>query len=170
MESEESKVRVTADAAGNVVTPSKKNMAWGHICLSQTKIVIDDRGFARPKRITTLIHGLLKDLKGFNWNNNQELKGTIIIKEQLTPFNKKEPQHDYKVAGKTGIVCTIDDQPIYFKTFYKANPSASDEFILDEQGNRMFHDNTEDIKYAYRMLALADTPETVNIDPDLNIM
>jgi hypothetical protein len=39
----------------------------------------------------------------------QELPGTIVIEESLTPFNKKAPERDLKIAGETGIVCRVGD-------------------------------------------------------------
>lgn len=153
-------VRVTADAAGNVVVPSKNNAEWGHIRVEQERILIDERGFARKRRISALIPGLISDLKSFNWKNGQELKGTIIVKEQLEPFNKKEPERDYKVAGKTGIVCCIEGQPIYRKTFYNNNPNAQDVFILDENGMPAMHDNGDAIRAAYANLSDVEQFET----------
>jgi hypothetical protein len=44
-----SSVIVAADAAGNVVVPSSNNSEWGHIRVTQKRIIIDERGFARPK-------------------------------------------------------------------------------------------------------------------------
>jgi hypothetical protein len=136
-----SKVRVTADAAGNVIVPSKKNPEWGHIRVEQIRMVVDDRGFARKKPVSTLIHGTINDLKGFNWVKGQEVDGKVIIKEQLIPFNEKDPERDYKIAGETGIVCTKDDQPIYRKAFYTTNESAGDVFEA--------HTNTDVIREAY---------------------
>lgn len=164
-----SKVKVTADAAGNVVVPSKNNSIWGHIRVVQDRVVIDDRGFARLRSVSALIPGLIKDLKAFNWKADQELKGTIIIKEQLEPFNPKEPERDYKIAGRTGIPCCIDGQPIYRKAFYSTNAEASDVFITDEFGNIVSHNNVDDIRAAYLELAEQDSLKESE-SQDLNIM
>ena len=51
------------------------------------------------------------------------------------------PERDYKIAGKTGIVCCQDGQPIYRKTFYTLNSSAEDVLVS--------HNNIEDIRAAY---------------------
>jgi hypothetical protein len=160
-----SKVKVTADAAGNVVTPSKTNPEWGHIRVEQAKIVIDERGFARKKVISALIPGTIKDLKSFGWKANQEIEGTVIFKEQLTPFNPKEAERDYKVAGKTDVVCCIDGQPIYRKTFFKTESNAKDICIMDEQGNPVTHDNGEAIRAAYLAISEKEASEAnTNID------
>lgn len=143
-----SRVKVTADELGNVVVVSKNNPEWGHIRVEQTRITIDDNGFARKKTISALIHGTTDDLTDFGWRAGQQLDGKIIFKESLEPFNVKDPERDYKVAGKTGIVCCLDGQPIYRKTFYTTNASAQDIAVA--------HNNVEDIRAAY-----ADTVESI---------
>jgi hypothetical protein len=144
-----SKVRVMADAAGNVVVPSKNNSEWGHIRVTQDRMVIDDRGFARKRTLSALIPGTVNDLKGFGWKKDQEVEGTVFFKEQLEPFNKKDPDRDFKKAGKTDVVCCIDGQPIYRKTFYSQLPQVTDEHILDDEGYPLSHDNVDDIRAAY---------------------
>lgn len=137
-----SKVIVTADAAKNVIVPSKNSPEWGVIRVEQTRMVIDAGGFARKKKVSALIPGLITDLKGFGWNAGEEVEGKIIVKEQLTPFNEKDPERDYKIAGKTGIVCCVDGQPIYRKAFYTLNQEAYDVTLE--------HNNTEAIRAEYQ--------------------
>ena len=136
-----SKVKVTGDVAGNVIVPSKNNPEWGYIRVEQDRMLVDENGFARKKTISALVHGTIADLKGFNWKVSQETEGKIIFKEQLKPFNETEPERDYKVAGKTGVICTVEGQPIYRKTFYSINENAVDTPLA--------HDNMEAIKAAY---------------------
>jgi hypothetical protein len=137
-----SKVKVTAEeVTGNVVVVSKNNPEWGHIRVEQSRTTIDDNGFARKRNISALIHGTVEDLKSFKWVNGQEVPGQIIAKESLEPFNMNSPERDYKIAGKTGIVCCQDGQPIYRKTFYTLNSSAEDVLVA--------HNNIEDIRAAY---------------------
>jgi hypothetical protein len=137
----DSKVKVTADETGAVIIVSKNNPEWAHIRVEQSRIVIDDNGFARRKVISALVHGTVEDLKSFGWTKGKDLEGKVIFKESLEPFNVKEPERDYKVAGKTGIVCCQDGQPIYRKTFYTLNGSAEDISVA--------HTNIEDIRAAY---------------------
>lgn len=148
-----SRVKVTADAAGNVIVQSKNNPAWGHIRVEQTRMTIDERGFARKRTVSALIHGTLEDLKGFKWSNGQEIDGKIIVKERLEPFNTEDPERDYKIAGETGIVCCSDGQPIYRKSFFTVNMNAYDETIE--------HNNTEDIKAAYAEMSEANKEENI---------
>lgn len=137
-----SKVKVTAEeVTGNVVVVSKNNPEWGHIRVEQSRTMIDDNGFVRKRNISALIHGTVEDLKSFKWANSQEVPGKIIAKESLEPFNMNQPERDYKIAGKTGIVCCQDGQPIYRKTFYTLNSSAEDVLVA--------HNNIEDIRAAY---------------------
>lgn len=137
-----SKVKVTADeSTGSVIVVSKNNPEWAHIRVEQSRIVIDDNGFARRKTISALVHGTVDDLKSFGWTKGLELSGKIIFKESLEPFNVSQPERDYKVAGKTGIVCCQDGQPIYRKTFYTLNSTAEDVSVA--------HTNIEDIRAAY---------------------
>lgn len=137
-----SKVKVTADeTTGAVVITSKNNPEWGHIRLEQSRVIIDDNGFARKKPISALIHGTVEDLQSFNWKAGQELPGQICFKESLEPFNFNQPERDYKIAGKTGVVCCLDGQPIYRKTFYTTNSSVENVSIA--------HNNVDAIRAAY---------------------
>ena len=143
-----SKVVVTADAAGNVVVPSKNNPEYGYIRVEQTKIVFDDNGFMSKKPISAIINGLVADLQSMGWSKNQELTGKISIKEQTTAFSKKQPESDYKVAGKTGIICTFEGAPIYRKTVYTTNSSTEDVTVA--------HDNVEAIRTKYAEILAAE--------------
>lgn len=128
------KVVVTTDAAGNVITQSKKNQEYGFIRVSQMRADFDNRGFASIKEVTALIHGTVEALKKFNWHANQEIDGKIVVREQLKPFNAKDAERDLKFAGDTGVICTHEGQPIYRKHFYTLNLNASD--ILVEHTNK----------------------------------
>jgi hypothetical protein len=143
-----SKVIVTADAAGNVIVPSKNNTDWGHIRVTQDRMVVDDNGFARKKNLSALIVGKISDLKGFGYKKDQEIEGKIIFKESLEPFNTSDPERDYKKAGKTGIICCQDGQPIYRKNFYKQDGESMDVCVE--------HTNGDDIKVAYAAMKEAE--------------
>jgi hypothetical protein len=139
------KVRVCGDASGNIIVPSKTNPEYGHIRVEQERMIIEEAtGFARSKTISALIPGLVKDLKNFGWVKDQEVEGKVIFKEQLAPFNMKDAERDYKIAGKTEITCCVDGQPIYRKTFYSPSEKAEDVAVA--------HTNGDDIKAAYALL------------------
>lgn len=137
----DSKVKVTAKD-GHVIVKSSNNPTFGHIRVEQTKMVIDDEtGFAKRKLISALVPGEISDLKGFGWEDQQEVEGKIRIVEQLHPFNKKDPDRDIKIAGKSGITCTVEGKPVYRKHFYTTNASLEDVLVK--------HDNQDEIREAY---------------------
>jgi len=135
-----SPVRVSADAAGNIIGQST-NPEWGYVRVVQEKVLIDDNGFLRKKEISALIQGSMEDLKSFNFKPGQEMPGKIIVLEATTPFNFRNPDRDLKVAGGTGIPCTIEGSPIYRKTRYTEASNAQDTLIR--------HDNVEELRAAY---------------------
>jgi len=149
----DAKVVVAADKAGNVIVRSSNNPEYGHIRVEQTRMVIDDSGFARRKKLSALIPGLVEDLRGFGWTAGELVDGKIIVKESLTPFNTQEPERDYKIAGNSGIVCCQDGMPIYRKNFFTLSASAEDTSVE--------HTNGEEIKAAY-----AELKETSAMKPN----
>ena len=132
-----SKVTVTADEAGNVIVKSVKNPEYGHIRVEQTRMVIDDSGFARKRKLSALIPGTIQDLKYFDWKAGDHVDGKIIVKDSLEPFNKKNPERDYKIAGKSGVICCVEDQPIYRKNFYTLNMKSFDVKIEHTNSNEI---------------------------------
>jgi len=136
-----SKVKILADDTNTVLHQSKVNPDYGYIRLTQERNVIDETGFFRIQHLSTLMHGLMDDLQIMNFTANQEMPGQIVIQESLLPFNKKDPSRDYKVAGNTGIMCTVNGKPIYRRTLYTVKPNAEDVTVQ--------HDNKEEIQLAY---------------------
>lgn len=136
-----SKVKVTANEDGRVVIPSDNNPTFGYVRVKQERAVTDENGWIRIKSLTALVPGTVSDLTKLGWVNGQMISGTIVIREQMMPFNKRNPERDLKVAGNTGIVCKVGDDPIYRNTFYTTNPSAQDVIIA--------HTNVDEIKAAY---------------------
>jgi hypothetical protein len=133
---------------------SKNNPEWGHIRVEQTKMMVDDRGFARTTRISALIPGEVEALASFGFTAGQELAGTIYAREQTNPFDKVTPERDLKIAGSTGIICRIGDEAIYRKNFYNENSEKLDETIE--------HTNKAEIIAAYdsvRVSAVAPSAE-----------
>lgn len=141
MNNHDSKVIVTANKAGQVIVPSKNNPEWGYIRLEQTRKMIDEQNFVRKKVVSALVKGEISDLQEFGWSDKQEIGGKIIVKEQMTPFDEKNPERDLKVAGDTGVVCKSGDAPIYRKAFWVEDENAEDVTIE--------HTNTDEIKAAY---------------------
>lgn len=148
------KVKVTADAAGNVITVSKKNADWGHIRVKQVRMVVDENGFARPHPMSALIIGTIQDLKNYGYKDGQEISGKIIFKESLKPFNNEDPDKDLKVAGETGITCLVGDKPIYRKNFYSDSEDAQDVSLE--------HTNGDAIKAAHAELKKKKAAEKID--------
>lgn len=134
----QSKVRVTADINGNVIGVSQNNPEYGYVRVEQSVTQISEAGWLKPVKRSALIKGKVEDLAQAGFVEGHELSGKIIVKESLTPFNPENPDKDLKIAGQTGVVCRIDDQPIYRQTFYTSNQDAYDELIT--------HDNTSEIR------------------------
>jgi hypothetical protein len=137
-----SKVLVVGDATtGSAIVVSQNNPEWGYVKLQQSKVSVDDNGFLRRNVLTALIKAPVDILKEMNYFNGQVLNGSLVIEESLEPFNKKDPNRDLKVAGKTGIVCKLDDQPIYRRIVYREDPNAVNKTIQ--------HTNVEELREAY---------------------
>ena len=136
----QSKVNILADDMGNVVRQSSSNPEFGHVRLQQTRVTFGNGGWVKKSNISTLLHGKLEDLNELGLESMDTIPGKIVIKEQLEPFSKNDPDRDYKKAGETGIICCVDGQPIYRKTFFVADTTAEDVLIA--------HNNGQDIKDA----------------------
>lgn len=146
-----SKVIVTANLDGRVIVPTGES--FGYIRVEKTTDTFTDRGFAVKKTVSALVFGKLDVLNSFGWRDGQELDGTIVIRESLTPFNKKDPNKDLKVAGKSNIPCTKGGRNIYRRAVYTPNVSAVDEFIK--------HDNyiPSDAPVAVEEVMLTELPD-----------
>ena len=137
-----SKVIVLADETTKaVVNVSKTSPTYGFIRVQQVRTMIDDNGFLRRKPVTALIPGTVEELEASAFFAGQALEGKIVIEESLEPFNEKEPERDLKVAGETGIVCTLGGLPIYRRTKMSFDGIAPDTLIK--------HDNVEQLRAAY---------------------
>jgi hypothetical protein len=137
-----SKVKVVADAtSGAVIVQSQNNPDYGYVRLEQVRTLIDDNGFLKRKVISTLVQGEIEALNDAAFYAGQELPGSICIIESLLPFNKKDPNRDLKIAGETGIVCSVDGEPIYRKTLYIASTNANDTLVK--------HTNVDELREAY---------------------
>ena len=145
-----SKVVIVADATtGAVINVSANNPDYGYVKLQQVRTVVDDNGFLKRQVMSALIQAPVDILQEMKYQGGQILDGKIIIKESLTPFNKKNPDRDLKIAGKTGIVCTVEGSPIYRKTVYNTSSNANDITIQ--------HDNVEELRQAYTQEMMSKT-------------
>lgn len=135
------KVVVLGNEQGSVITVSENNPEYGFVKVSQVRTMFDDNGFIRAKKVNALIAGKVEELEMAGFFVGQELPGKVLIKESLTPFNEKDPSRDLKIAGNTGIICSVNGQPIYRKTIYTNMSNAEDVLVQ--------HDNVEQLRNAY---------------------
>ena len=152
-----SKVTVTADRNGNIVNISDNNPEFGYIRVEQVSTQITN-GWLRNVKRSTLIKGKVADLLEAKFSNGQELPGKIIVVESFNPFNPENPDRDLKIAGDTGVICRVDDQPIYRQSVYTVNDQAQDEFIT--------HNNIEEIRQVAEVQKSLLKPKTV-VAPEL---
>lgn len=149
-----SKVIVTADPTTNAVINVSDNPQWGYIRVEQVRTMIDDNGFLKRKSVSAIVPALLSDLEDSGFFAGQQLDGKIVVEESLEPFNKKTPERDLKIAGETGVVCTLAGQAIYRRTKWALDNSASDNLIK--------HDNIEELRAAYANAQKANTAALQN--------
>jgi hypothetical protein len=158
-----SKVVVLGDeTTKTVVNVSENNPDYGYIRVQQIRTMIDDNGFLRRKPVSALIPGTLSELTESGFYAGQQLDGKIVVEESLEPFNAKTPERDLKVAGDTGIVCTIGGLPIYRRTKFTLDGTAQDTLIK--------HDNVDQLRAAYANASKANTSALQNAaGQDFNI-
>lgn len=147
------KVRVTADKNNNVITVSPNNPEYGWIIVEQMTAQLEG-GWMKNVLRKARINGRVEDLTEARFTAGQELPGKIVVIESTLPFNAENPDRDLKIAGKTGVICRYDDQPIYRQAIYTSNVNLVDELIP--------HTNTEEIRevmLAQKMLADLPTQE-----------
>jgi hypothetical protein len=136
----ENQVTIVPNETGAKIRISKNNSDYGHVLLKQEKTIIGSNGWVKTTRLHALLHGEVDDLKNIGIKKMKTLPGQIVVKESTTPFKEKNPDMDLKIAGKTGIVCCKDGEPIYRRALYDASMTEVDEFIA--------HNNSEDIRAA----------------------
>lgn len=132
-----SRVKVVADELGNVINVNENKPDYGWFLVEQQVSEFVNNWYTKRRR-TALITGKVEDLLQANLFGGQELPGRIVIRESLTPFNPENPDKDLKIAGDSGVICRVDDQPIYRKGFYTSDINAQDEYIQ--------HMNTQEIR------------------------
>jgi hypothetical protein len=131
----QSKVNILADDMGNVIRQSSNNSEYAYVRLQQDRVTFGNNGWVKKSNVSTLLHGKLEDLQSLNLQAGATLPGKLIIKESLEPFSKNDPDRDLKYAGDTGIICCVDGQPIYRKTFYVVDETAQDVLVAHNNGD-----------------------------------
>jgi hypothetical protein len=131
------KVKVVADEFGSVIRVSQNNPDYGFVRVEQDAIEVSN-GWVRRKVRSSIVPGLVADLKAIGWKANQLLEGKITVKESLEPIMESNPDFGVKRAGQDGPVCLFEDQAIYRRTYYTMDVNDADVFIQ--------HTNVEEIR------------------------
>ena len=142
-----SKVKITADKNGNIVTISENNPEYGWIFVEQIASQFEN-GWMKNVVRKARINGKTNELVEAKFTTGQELPGRIVVLESLSPFDTENPDRDLKVAGKTGVICRYDDQPIYRQSVYTSNLNAFDELITHTNGEEI-----KEVNLAQKMLS-----------------
>lgn len=130
-----SKVQIVPDELGNVVRQSKNNPEYGFVRLTQDKVSYTSTGWLKRSTLSTLLPGKMEDFEAINMKSQTTLPGQIVIVEQTEPFNANDPDRDLKIAGETGIICCVDGEPIYRKTFFDPTGQKSDVTLAHTNGD-----------------------------------
>jgi hypothetical protein len=138
-----SKVKIVSDENGNVVNVSSNNPEFGWIILEQNTTQMEG-GWLRKVTKKARIMGKTTELIELNYTQDTELPGKIVVVESLTPFNSNDSERDLKKAGDTGIICRVNDQPIYRRTFYTSDSTAEDVYVQ--------HTNSDEIREVQQAL------------------
>jgi hypothetical protein len=155
-----SKAVIVADATTGSVINMSSNPEFGYVRVEQSVNQYDDNGFLRRKKLSAIISAPIGDLQEAGYYAGQLLDGKIIIQESTTPWNEKNPERDLKVAGETGIVCTVEGQPIYRRTLVS--------FINDAQDDLIQHDNVDQLRTAYAQSSGSVKAMKPSTDFDIN--
>jgi len=152
MKDNKSEVTIVPNKMGAKIRVSANNADYAHVLLKQEKTIISTTGWVKPIKVHALLHGKLEDIQDIGIADTVTLPGQIVVREQLVPFSTSNPERDYKYAGKTGIVCCKDGEPIYRQCFYDATMMMSDELISHTNGDDIKIANTsdEDTKHALK--------------------
>jgi hypothetical protein len=133
-----SRVKVVADKNGNIVGVSQNNPEYGYIRVEQVATQINEQGWLKNVKRSAIIKGKVDDLLACSYREGSEITGRIVIKESFEPFNPTNPDRDLKIAGETGVICRVGDQPIYRQSFFTQNLNSIDDLIM--------HDNSDEIR------------------------
>ena len=129
------KVQIVPDELGSVVRQSKNNPEYGFVRLTQDKVSYTSTGWLKRSTRSTLLAGKMEDFDAVDMKNQTELPGQIIVVEQTEPFNANDPDRDLKIAGETGIICCVDGEPIYRKTFFDPTGQKHDTLLDHTNGD-----------------------------------
>lgn len=143
------KVKIQKGKDGNnFITQSPNNPEFGWMFVEQ-EVNEFNNGWLRKVKRSARVMGKVADFINSGFKPEMELPGKIVIIESLNPFNAENPDKDLKIAGKSGVICRYDDQPIYRISSYTTNLNTEDELIS--------HTNTDEIREVLEAQKLMST-------------
>jgi hypothetical protein len=135
-----SKVKVVPFLNGQLTNASKSNPEKVFFRVESVETTINNGQINSTKRTAT-VQGTKAQVAEMGIYAGMELAGKIVVTESLTPFYEgQEP----KLAGATGVVCTLDGAPIYRNSTFESDMSKVDTLIA--------HNNNAEIKSAQEAL------------------
>lgn len=129
------KINIVTGRGGKIIHTNQNGNTY--IQLRQTNATVRDNGFVQVKNRSFIVKGSQYELEALGWNKDSEIPGNLVIEESLTPFNERNPEYDFKVAGTSGVVCKLDGQPIYRRTIWDPYGELAD--------NKIHHNNQDEI-------------------------
>ena len=141
------KVKVVADEFGNVIRVSQNNPEYGFVRVEQDAIEVSN-GWVRRKVRSSIVPGLVADLKAIGWKANEMLDGKITVKESTEPIMESNPDFGVKRAGQDGPVCLFEDQAIYRRTYYTLDTDDTDTFIQHTNADEIRESNASRVTTA----------------------
>jgi hypothetical protein len=145
-----SKITIQTGRGGQIIFANEKGNT--SIRLNQSRAEVTQQGFVKLSNRVFYVKGSKEELQALGWNKDTQLTGNLVVQESLEPFNKSNPDYDFKVVPGTGVICTVDGEPIYRRTLWDPTGNVTDTFIA--------HDNKEEI-----MAALAQRDSNSAIIP-----
>lgn len=138
-------VKVIANQNGEVLSISPNNPEYGWLAVESVQPTFQEN-FLRLGRRVAFITGPVTQLEMYvemyGISVGMELKGKIVVCESLTPINPKDSSIGIKYPNaackEAGLACTVNDEPVYRKSFYTEDISMQDVLVK--------HDNGEAIK------------------------
>lgn len=153
-----SKVKVSVNDNGQVIHVSENNPEFGWVFVEQEAVQMEN-GWLRKNVRKARIMGKIEELQNMKFTAGFELPGKIVVIESLIPFNADNPDRNLKIAGQTGVICRVDDEPIYRQTYYTSNLNMCDEIIT--------HNNSNEIKEVLAAQKAMTSLKTNSKEPSL---
>ena len=129
-----SKVTVIETANGSAINVNPNNPEFGYIRVGQTLSKFNQDGWLQSENRYFLLKGKIEELQNSGIQSGHTLPGKLVRQESLEPFDAYSSP---KVAGDSGVICTVNGQPIYSRVVYDATGTMQDALIA--------HDNKEEI-------------------------